>query len=238
MQVLVGGSSVGTVEVRSTTYADYAFTLPSSIAAGTRVDVVFGNDGGSATEDRNLYVDSITYGTTTQRPGDTGVIVDLGSGAAAFDGIDTIPGQTDILWNAALRFVAPGAPPAGPTLTVRARASLLGGVGPQMQLLVGGTSVGVIEVRSTSYTDFAYTLPASITPGTRIDVVFGNDGGSGTEDRNLYVDSIAYGTTTQRPTDAGVIVDLGSGTAAFDGIDTIAGQTDILWNAALRFVAP
>ena len=43
---------------------------------------------------------------------------------------------------------------------------------------------------------------------------------------------------TLLPTDPGVTVDIGSGAAAFDGINVIAGQTDILWNAALRFLAP
>lgn len=40
-------------------------------------------------------------------PDSPDVTVDVGSGAAAFDGVNVIPGRTDILWNAALRFIAP-----------------------------------------------------------------------------------------------------------------------------------
>jgi len=68
--------------------------------------------------------------------------------------------------------------------------------------------------------------------------VFTNDGANGTEDRNLYVDSLSVNGATLLPTSPGVTVDIGTGAAAFDGINVLPGRTDILWNAALRFFAP
>jgi hypothetical protein len=111
-------------------------------------------------------------------------------------------------------------------------------VGPLMQVLVNGIQVGAVEVRSTSYGNYVFTLPALIKTGDRVDIVFANDGGTSTEDRNLYVQSLTVNTSTLRPSDPGVSVDIGSGAAAFDGVMVIAGQTDILWNASLRFIAP
>jgi hypothetical protein len=240
MQVLVAGVQVGAVEVRSASYTDIVFPLSAAVAPGARVDVVFTNDGGSATEDRNLYIESVKVNGATLLPTDAGVTVDLGVGAAAFDGINTLPGQSDILWSAALRMTAPNStpPPTGETLTVRARATLAANVGPVMQVLVGGTQVGSIEVRSAAYTDIVFPLSAAVAPGARVDVVFTNDGGNATEDRNLYIESLTVNGATLRPADPGVTVDIGTGAAAFDGVDVLPGQSDILWNAALRLTAP
>ena len=236
MHVLVADTEIGAVEVRVTAYNDYTFALPSAVAPGARVDVVFDNDAGNATEDRNLYVESITVNGATILSTAPDVSVDIGSGAAAFDGVNTLPGQTDILWNAALRFKAPDASAA--SLTVRAQASLAAGVGPYMHLLVGGVEVGAVEVKSTTYADVVFPLSGPVASGVRVDVVFDNDGVIGTEDRNLYVESITVNGATILSTAPGVSVDIGSGAAAFDGVNTLPGQTDILWNAALRFVAP
>jgi len=236
MQVLVAGVQVGAVEVKAAAYTDIVFPLSAAVAPGARVDVVFTNDGGSATEDRNLYIESVAVNGATLRPTDPGVTVDIGSGAAAFDGANTLPGRSDILWNAALRFTAPNS--ATPTLTVRARATLTANVGPQMQVLVAGVPVGSVEVRSAAFADIVFPLAAAVAPGARIDLVFVNDGASATEDRNLYVESVLVNGATLLPTDPGVTVDIGTGAAAFDGLDVLPGQTDILWNAALRLTAP
>ncbi|HEU5296121.1 MAG TPA: S8 family serine peptidase, partial [Burkholderiaceae bacterium] len=236
MQVLVAGATVGTVEVRSATPADHVFALPAAVSPGARVDVVFTNDGASGTEDRNLFVDSLTVNGATLLPTDPGVTVDLGSGAAAFDGINVIPGRSGILWNAALRFFAPDN--NAPKVTVRARASLAANVGPLMTLFVGGTAVSSVEVRSTTFIDHVFRLSAPVASNTRVDVVFSNDGSNGTEDRNLFVESLTVNGATLLPTDPGVTVDVGSGAAAFDGVNVIPGRSGILWNAALRFIAP
>jgi poly(3-hydroxybutyrate) depolymerase len=56
MSVSVGGTSIGTVTVPSSTLAPYRFTFNAS--AGTReIRVSFDNDDRNATEDRNLLVD-------------------------------------------------------------------------------------------------------------------------------------------------------------------------------------
>jgi hypothetical protein len=236
MQVLVAGAAVGMVEVRSATPADHVFTLSAAVSPGARVDVVFTNDGSNGTEDRNLYVDSLIVNGATLLPTSPGVTLDVGSGAAAFDGINVIPGRSAILWSGALRFFAPDN--NAPKVTVRARGSLAGNVGPLMTLYVGGTAVSSVEVRSTTFTDHVYALSAAVTPGARIDVVFSNDARTATEDRNLYVESLTVNSATLLPTGAGVTVDVGSGAAAFDGVNVLAGRTDINWNAALRFIAP
>ena len=127
---------------------------------------------------------------------------------------------------------------APPTITVRAHASLANDVGARMTLLVAGTAVGSVEVRSLTFADHAFTLSAAPASSTRVDVLFSNDGASGTEDRNLYVESLTVNGTTLFPTDPGVILDRGIGSAAFDGINVIAGRSDVRWNGALRFTAP
>jgi parallel beta-helix repeat protein len=225
MQVLVGGVRVGSVEVKSTTYSNFAFPLSASVAPGARVDVVFTNDGSVNGSDRNLYVDSLTVNSTALRPTDAGVMLDLGAGTAAFDGVNVVAGRSDILWNAALRFKAPG-------LTVRARASTAGGVGPTMQVLVDGVLQGSAEVKASAYADYGFALKT--TPSQRVDIVFANDGASGSEDRNLYIEAVNFAGRNLHPADSGALIDIGSGAAALDGLNVIPGQSAILWNAALR----
>jgi len=225
--VLVAGVSVGSVEVKAVDYTDHVFPLNGSVAPGARIDVVFGNDGTVSGQDRNLYIDSVRVNGATLRPTDAGVTVDIGSGAAAFDGLNVIPGRSDLLWNAALRFKAPAE-----QLIVRARGSTASGVAPTMQVLVDGVSVGSVEVKATTYAAYGFALKSA--PGQRVDIVFPNDGASGSEDRNLYVDSVQFSGRTLRPTDSGALVDIGVGAAAFDGVNVIPGQSAILWNAALR----
>lgn len=58
------------------------------------------------------------------------------------------------------------------------------------------------------------------------------------EDRNLIVQSLRVDATTLLPASPGVTYDRGTGSAAFDGIDVIAGQNGMWWNGALRFAVP
>jgi hypothetical protein len=227
MQVRVGGVQVGSTEVRASSYTDLVFPLAAAVPAGARIDVVFANDATISGADRNLYVDSVLVNGATLRPTDAGVTLDLGVGAAAFDGVDVMAGRTDILWNGALRMKAPGE-----SLIVRARASTAGGVGPMMQVLVDGVAVGGIEVKSSVYADYRFALKSS--PTQRVDIVFPNDGATTSEDRNLYIDSARFVDRTLRPTDSGALIDIGVGAAAFDGVQVLPGQSAILWNAALR----
>jgi hypothetical protein len=227
-QVRVNGAVVGSREIRATALADHAFTLSSAVPAGARVDVVFTNDGSdSAGHDRNLYVDSVRVNGATLRPSDAGATLDIGTGSAAFDGVDVVDGRGDMVRNAALRLKVPG-----DTLIVRARGTSAAGVGPTMQVLVDGVAVGSVEVKASAYADYRFGLKAA--PAQRVDIVFQNDGSSGTEDRNLYVDSARFATRTLRPADSGAVVDVGSGAAAFDGANVMDGQSALLWSAALR----
>jgi hypothetical protein len=235
MRVLVNGSAVGEAEVKSTTYADYTFTLSAAVAPSSRIDVVFTNDAVVGTEGRDLFVESVLVNGATLKPTDSGVTLDIGSGAAAFDGLNVIPGQSALYWDAALRFKAPASTTTA-NVRVRAKSTSAAGVGPIMAVRADGTEIGRIEVRSTDYADFAFPLPTSAPSPARIDVVFTNDGSSGTEDRNLYVESVVVGGKTLKPSDTGATIDMGSGAAAWDGVNVIPAQTAILWDAALRLL--
>jgi beta-glucanase (GH16 family) len=121
-------------------------------------------------------------------------------------------------------------------ITVRARATLAGNVGPRMTLRLNGTAVGTAEVRATDYQDYGFQVPA-IPAGAKLDVVFNNDAMVNGQDRNLFVASITASGRTVESTAAGVTYDRGSGTQAFDGQDVLPGQRPMLWNGALRFTA-
>lgn len=117
MEIWVDGTRViNNTTVSSATYTNYNFSISNN---AQKIDIVFTNDYYNSTtnEDRNLFVDYVTYKGVTIQSESSGVILDKGNGTAAFDGINTIPGQESILWNAALRFnvLSDTTPPAAPS---------------------------------------------------------------------------------------------------------------------------
>ncbi len=106
MELWVNGTKYGSVSVTNTD-KDYFFNivLPATI---TSLDVVFPNDEANSSGDRNLILNTVTIRGKTLRPTDSGVILDRGDSSSYptfFDGVDTVPGQVGIWWEAAVRFV-------------------------------------------------------------------------------------------------------------------------------------
>jgi len=129
------------------------------------------------------------------------------------------------------------AAPTPRTLLLRAKATLQGGVGAMVDIRVDGVVVARTEVRSTDWADFSFPA-AQVKQGSKVDVVYTNDAKVGSEDRNLYVAYLAGGPTMILPYMPGTVIDKGSGARAFDGLDTIPGQSAITSNGALRLTWP
>ena len=193
--------------------------LHAAAAAVTMV-VIAGCGGASdssttaAAQQDSDAASSTTADTGAPEPSDTPEPSDAGALTASIDSTVDVDGHD-----------AQAAATPAPSLTVRARASTAGGVGPKMQVLVDGVAVGNIEVKSSAYADYRFALKA--LPSQRVDVAFANDGASGSEDRNLYVDSARFSTRTLRPADSGALLDIGTGAAAFDGNHVLRGQSAI-----------
>ncbi|MCK7478981.1 MAG: hypothetical protein M0C28_17660 [Candidatus Moduliflexus flocculans] len=125
--------------------------------------------------------------------------------------------------------------PQATALTVRAWGTPVAGVYPTMQVYIDGVLAQTFTVDSAAFTDYVVNTSLALGNGHRIEVVFTNDAGSATEDRNLYVESIALGGITIAANDAAVVLDRGAGTAAFDAADLLPGTQTVAWNGALRF---
>jgi uncharacterized protein (DUF1800 family) len=128
---------------------------------------------------------------------------------------------------------------AAPTLTVRARASLALDVGAILQVRVDGVLIGSVEVRNTvDWADYSFAAPLLQT-GSKVEVVFTNDyTAAGGIDRNLFVASITDGYSALLPNTSAVILDQGSGAQAFDGLNVVAGRSELWGNGALRMSWP
>jgi hypothetical protein len=224
MEVVVDGASVGQLEIRKAEYEPYSFYTAQVLRSGAKIDVIFKNDAFIAGADRNLYVQSIAVDGKKTMAADSGVVYDRG----VVDGVDVVAGQEDMLWSGALRFVHNA---VSQGLTVRAKGSQVGGQGPLMSILVNGQTVSQRTVSNTAYEDFHFNLPNALPPGSKLAVVFSNDLTAGTEDRNLYVESITANGETQWPTAPGVLYDRG----LVDGVDVTRGRVDMLWNGGLIF---
>ena len=132
---------------------------------------------------------------------------------------------------------APTATPTPSPQEVRARASLAGGVGAQMVVRVNGQTIGTTTVTNTQFANFEFAVP-TLAANALVDVVFTNDAKVNGEDRNLYVAYLQQGTRVVMPNAGNASIDRGSGAAAFDGADTVAGSGNLYWNAALRLPWP
>ncbi len=108
VELRLNGVVVGSTLIASAVVTDFVFNTPA-VQAGDAIDVVFVNDANIAGQDRNLFVASVLARGNTLAPTDPGVLIDRGAGAAAFDGLDTVPASSIggwIPWNGALRLTA------------------------------------------------------------------------------------------------------------------------------------
>lgn len=65
MVVSVGGTRLGRVPVRSQSWSDYSFRFPVTTAEERVIEVAFVNDAVNSSEDRNLFVHTVTVQSTT-----------------------------------------------------------------------------------------------------------------------------------------------------------------------------
>lgn len=123
------------------------------------------------------------------------------------------------------------------TLTIRAHAQLAAGIGPRVEVRIGGATVGSFEVRSTEPED--YTVPATgLRAGVGVDLIYLNDEVVAGQDRNLFVAYLSDGFDFVAPSQRGVLFDRGQGAAALDGLDVMAGTEALRFGGALRLIWP
>jgi RHS repeat-associated protein len=115
------------------------------------------------------------------------------------------------------------------TVTIRAKGVYSGGW-PQMKLRINGTDRQTWTVSSSTYTN--YSVSTTLTGRDVIEVVYTNDSGA----RSLYVDYVTVNGSTVQAEGGAMVYDRGTGNAAFDDLDVIAGQELLDVNGALRFV--
>lgn len=123
------------------------------------------------------------------------------------------------------------------TILVKARSTIVGGVGSIIQVRVNGAVAGSAEVRAAAFADLAFAVPA-VARGSTVDVVFTNDAVVAGVDRNLWVSAITVDGALFPASSSMVIYDRGVGAAAFDGVNVLTGQEGLFWAGALRFALP
>ncbi|MFT7723284.1 MAG: DUF1800 family protein [Roseateles sp.] len=228
----VDGVVTSTIEVRAPQPTDYRLAAPR-LRPGSKVDIVYTNDGTANGGDRNLYVQQISTADTAVLMTDSIVSLDRGSGDAAFDGQNVVAGTTKVYSNGALRLTWPS-PGLTNRLTVRASANSAGDKGAMMTARVDGIVVGTAEVSSAEPTDYVFaTKPIPV--GTLVDIAFENAGSVNGKVRGLRLHYLMSGTTVLQPSAGGMSFDAGNGLAAFDGINMQqTTQNLITANGALR----
>jgi hypothetical protein len=179
------------------------FETDSFVFSGSdphKVAIVFVNDGVDAATGRNLdmAVDYITVNGTRYETEDIGVYT--------FEnrfGAQTRIGQEEMYHNGANTFTL-GAPTQEQTLVVRAAGSGSGSSAPEFRVLVDGKVVGAAAISNpapyytggdrSQFRDYSFKF---LDDGpNRVQIEYFNDGGSGAEHRDLFIDRISIGGQT------------------------------------------
>jgi glucose/arabinose dehydrogenase len=228
MEVRVNGVVVGSSEVRSDSYQNYDFSAVN-VPAGAAIDVVFTNDAFVSGEDRNLYVASITVGGVTTPANAPGVTFDRGFGAAAFDGVDVLPGLSTIYWSGALRFPgnSTGNPLAG--YTVCALEGQVCNFTGSADVVYGALGTYTAPQRFSSSVACNNTVFGDPLVGTVKSCYFKPAGGTGTNQAPVAVIASPLSGATFKAGDT--ITFAGSGTDAEDGV---LAASQLTWWAELH----
>ncbi|MFN3303059.1 MAG: DUF1800 family protein, partial [Roseateles sp.] len=213
MTLWVDGVAVSAAQVNNTAPADFLMPTPA-LKPGSKVAVTFANPGSVDGVERQLNVLYLIAGSSFLTPTSAGTTYAAGNLSASWPS----PNLTD-------------------TLIVRAHAQVAGGVGAIMQVRVDGVIVATVEVQANQPSDYRIAVPR-LLPGSRIDLVYTNDGSAGGVDRNLFIQSLRIGDMTLVPFANNVQFDAGGGEAAFDGVGTSASSGGLYGNGALRFSVP
>ena len=105
MEVWIGSLWVQTFDVESADYAAYVVEVPPGMVA-SEVAVTFTNDAyrPDLGQDRNLYLDRIEVNGEAIAARGAGAVTDFGSGATAFDGVNTMSSWGGLSSHGAIRF--------------------------------------------------------------------------------------------------------------------------------------
>ncbi len=101
MILYVNGVKIKQWTVNSSSFANYTKT-GVSLSANDQIEIVYTNDQNTT---RALYVDYVMINGRTVHSENGAAVIDKGSGSAAFDWLNVIPGQQSMTENGALRLV-------------------------------------------------------------------------------------------------------------------------------------
>ncbi len=214
--VLVDGTQVGgdyTATALHGNGATQKLSLSGNWGNGAHtVAVSFINDayGGTATTDRNLYVNNVTY-----------------------DGVSATPASAALLSNGTAAFAS-----AAASTTTTATDKLVVGISEdayqgdaQYTISIDGTEIGGTRTATASHAAGAIQSVALTgnwgTGAHSVAVTFLNDAyaGTPTTDRNLYVNSVSYDGVSATPASAAL---LSNGSATFATSVTPTGKVTLL----------
>ncbi|MBK1838259.1 right-handed parallel beta-helix repeat-containing protein [Azospirillum sp. YIM B02556] len=120
------------------------------------------------------------------------------------------------------------------TFAVNAWGMSADGKWPHFQLLLDGTSIGEATVASATQSRYVFTANVPADKAHALQLVYDNDDTVNGEDRNLFVKSFEVNGKTILSIDPSVKYDTGK----VDGLNVIAGQTEMYWPGALNVPLP
>ena len=116
------------------------------------------------------------------------------------------------------------------TFAVNAWGTVAGGKWPHFMLRLDGTVIGEATVASATQSRYVFTAKVPADKAHTLQLQYDNDSTVNGVDRNLFVKSFEVNGKTVLSIDPSVRYDTG----AVDGLNVIAGQTEMYWPGALN----
>ena len=120
------------------------------------------------------------------------------------------------------------------TFAVNAWGTVAGGKWPHFQLLVDGKVIGDATVASATQSRYVFTANVPADKAHALQLIYDNDDTVNGVDRNLFVKSFEVNGKTILAIDPSVKYDTGK----IDGLNVIAGQSEMYWPGALNVALP
>lgn len=242
----VGATSpVDVNNLLSAGYKNYSFTSSQSWVPGSFIDVRYTNDGATATEDRNLFVNSVSVNGVKKKSTDLGVVYDVGNTSLeATDGLETMTGRAAMAWGGALRFKAavnvPGVteftsrPASGPITVTKSNITISGlrvsnPAGYCIYIAPGVTNVEISDNEIGPCGDGTMSLAAGVFIEESYDPITSNI----RVIRN-YIHDAASGVVAQSMAAHPIIVDRNRITIRGPFMSNVGGGTAVLMRATDR----
>lgn len=187
----VGGAEIARWSVSSSSYRTYTASVWLGADSEKALAIGFVNDLRTATEDRNLLVDTVRVARGAGSAVEAEAMDAQSVGGKVLEAAASGGAAWNLWSNGNVRDTIAITSAGAHEITVRARGTPAAGVAPIMVVYVDGKEIGRASV-AQRYVTYSFDAPWLAAWNHGVQVAFVNDHRTASEDRNLVVDRVTW----------------------------------------------